>query len=247
MKLRSLTASDGPAIRALSRRSMESAYKNVLPDSVVTLAVDEWYSDEAIAKYVAGEEMDFVVATIDDELVGFVQSHRDDSLGKGRLLWVHVDPDHRGSGIGSDLLRAAIERLHDHGIETVTAVVLTEYEAGQAFYQANGFSRLSEREVEIGGETFRELIMLEERSTSEPLELQIDSNGDEYYVDLTESDRGSEGPFCPVYHDPDRNLRYGWFCTACESLKTAMDPMGRIRCSSCDNTRRPTRWDSAYL
>ena len=247
MKLRSLTAADGPDIRELSRRSMESAYENVLPETVISKAIKEWYDDDAIASYVSGDEMDFVIATIDDELVGFAQSHVVESLGKGRLLWVHVDPDHRGIGIGSDLLRAAIERLHDRGIETVTAVVLAEYEAGKAFYEANGFSRLSDREVEIAGEPFRELIMLEDRSRSDPLELQIDADGEEYYVDLTETDRGSEGPFCSVYHDPDRNLRYGWFCTACESIKTTMDPMGRIRCSSCNNTRRPTRWDSAYL
>lgn len=247
MELRSPSADDGAVLRRLARRSLESTFASVLPPDVVTAAVDEWYRDGAVEAYVNGDEMDFVIGSIDGEPVGFCQYHVIEEFGKGRILWVHVDPEHSGAGIGSDLLAGAIERLHGRSIETVTAVVLAEHEAGVAFYEANGFRKLADREVEIAGKPFREHIMREERSPDEPLELRVNEAGEEFYVDLAETDRGSLGPFCPVYRDPDRNHRYGWFCTACESLETAMDPMGRIRCSACDNTRRPTRWDAAYL
>lgn len=247
MEIRSLAPDDATALRQLARRSLESGYATVLPKQVIDDAVEEWYSEEAIESYLADDEMAFVIGEIEGEVVGFCQRHVVEDFGKGRILWLHVDPDHRGIGIGSDLLGAAIDRLHDRGIETVTAVVLADHDAGVAFYEANGFHKLADRQVEIGGERFRELIMREERSPEEPLELRIDETGDELYVDLAETDRGSIAPFCPVYRDPDREHRYGWFCTACESLETAMDPMGRINCASCDNARRPTRWDAAYL
>lgn len=247
MEVRSLQFDDATAIRKLARRSLETAYAPVLPDPVIATAIEEWYTGEAIDTYLADDEMVFTVGDIDDEIVGFCQCHVVDHLGKGRILWVHVDPDHRGIGIGSELLTAAVEGLHDRGIETVTAVVLAEHEPGVAFYEANGFHRLADREVEIGGERFRELVMREERSPDEPLELRINDSGEEFYVDLAETDRGSISPFCPVYRDPGREHRYGWFCTACESLETAMDPMGRIKCVACENARRPTRWDAAYL
>lgn len=247
MQLRSLRRGDGERMRHIARRSMESGYDAIIPAEAIDEAVEEWYDSEAIAGYLAEDDMAFVVGAIDDAVVGFAQSHVVEEFGKGRVLWVHVDPDYRGMGIGTDLLNEMVDRLHERGIESVTAVVLADYDEGIAFYEATGFQKLADRTITIGGEEFRELIMREERSPDQPLELQVDGAGNEYYVDLAETDRGSRGPFCPVYRDPHRTHRYGWFCTACESLETAMDSMGRISCSNCDNTRRPTRWDAAYL
>lgn len=247
MEIRSLAPVDAGSLRHVARRSMETTHASVLPQHVIDSAIEEWYSDEAIEEYVADDEIAFAIAELDGDVVGFCQSHVVENFGKGRILWVHVDPDQRGIGIGSDLVSTTVDRLHERGIDTVTAVVLADHESGVAFYQANGFHTLADRTVTIAGEEFRELILREERSPDEPLELQTDEKGDEFYVDLAETDRGSIAPFCPVYRDPNRNHRYGWFCTACESLDTAMDPMGRIQCARCDNARRPTRWDAAYL
>ena len=66
------------------------------------------------------------------------------------------------------------------------------------------------------------------------------------YVAEDEGDRGSEGPFLVAYLDADRERRYGWFCTNCETLDNAMDTMGRIRCNVCGNTRKPEEWDAAH-
>lgn len=247
MNVRSIAPGDGSALRELARGSLTSVYASVIPDDVVELAVEEWYDEDAIQTYLNGDEMHFVIGEIEEEVVGFAQSHVLEELGKGRILWVHVDPDHQGVGVGAELLATTINQLHERGIDSVTAAVLAEHESGVAFYEANGFTPLAERHVEIAGKEFREYIMLEEQSPDQPLELHVNADGDELYVDLAEPDRGSLGPFCPAYRDPFRNHRWGWFCTACESLETAMDTMGRIRCSSCDNTRRPTRWDAAYL
>ena len=247
MELRSLAPGDGPPVRRIAGRSMESAFESMIPAPVIHKAIEEWYGTEEFDSYLSDDDMDFVVAEKDGEVVGFTQSHVVEALGKGRILWVHVDPDHRSEGIGSELVGATIDRLHERGIDSVTALVLAEHEEGRAFYEANGFSLLSNRTVRIAGEEFREHVMLENRSPEQPPKLHVDTNGEEFYVDVAESDRGSHAPFAPVYRDPDRNHRYGWFCTACESVETAMDPMGRIRCASCDNTRRPTRWDAAYL
>ena len=218
MDVRSLDPDDTDDLREIARVSMGDAYASLLSERVIDAAVEEWYSDEAIETYVAGDEMAFSIGEIDGTVVGFCQSHVLDDFGKGRILWVHVDPDHQGMGIGTELLTNCIDRLHDRGIDTVTAAVLAEHGAGVAFYEANGFTRLADRQVDIGGEPFREYIMREEGSPDETLELQVDDAGTEFYVDLAESDRGSDGPFCPVYEDPHRNHRYGWFCTACESL-----------------------------
>lgn len=247
MDLRALEPGDEDHVREIAHDSLETSYADVLPAAVIDEAVDRWYAPERIEAYLADEEMGFVVAEIDDRPVGFGQAHVIEELGKGRVLWIHVSPDHRGAGIGADILEELLDRMHDRGIETATAVVLAEYDPGIAFYEAHGFARLADRTVEIGGESFRELILREETASPPPLELRVNEDGEEFFVDLEESDRGSRSPFCAVYRDPDREHRYGWFCTWCESFHTSMDTMGRIQCTQCENTRKPTRWDAAYL
>ncbi|MCU4925077.1 DUF5816 domain-containing protein [Halobacteria archaeon AArc-dxtr1] len=71
-------------------------------------------------------------------------------------------------------------------------------------------------------------------------------DGRTVYVDERDGDTGSKAPFLVAYESRDRNRRYGWFCTHCESLDNAMDSMGRIQCNRCGNFRKPTEWDAAH-
>jgi len=72
------------------------------------------------------------------------------------------------------------------------------------------------------------------------------SEGETVYVSRREGDRGSKGTFLVAYRTPDRERRYGWFCTNCETVDNAMDAMGRIECNVCGNLRKPTDWDAAH-
>lgn len=72
------------------------------------------------------------------------------------------------------------------------------------------------------------------------------ADGETVYVATDEGDRGSKGPFYVAYADRERERRYGWVCGHCDSLDTAMDPMGRVECGTCGNLRKPTEWDAAH-
>lgn len=71
-------------------------------------------------------------------------------------------------------------------------------------------------------------------------------DGQTLHVDDSDGDRGSKGPFFVAYTDGDKRERWGWYCSHCRSLATAMDPMGRIECTDCGNVRKPTEWDAAH-
>ena len=49
-----------------------------------------------------------------------------------------------------------------------------------------------------------------------------------------------------VYGTPERENRWGWYCSNCESVDNAMDSMGRIKCNVCGNFRKAEEWDSAH-
>jgi len=74
---------------------------------------------------------------------------------------------------------------------------------------------------------------------------QTTQAGETVYVAEDEGERGSKGVFLATYRSSDRETRYGWFCSNCETMDNAMDTMGRIKCNDCGNTRKPEEWDAA--
>ena len=81
---------------------------------------------------------------------------------------------------------------------------------------------------------------------STTMEVKTTKTGETMYVDPGAPERGSDGPFYPVYRSPERDDRWGFYCSHCESFDTAMDTMGRIACNRCANRRKPTEWDAAH-
>lgn len=247
MEIRGLEPDDAAALREIARRSLATSYDGILPDGVIDEAVTAWYGDDAMTDYLSSDEMMFAVADGDRGPLGFAQSHVLEDINKGRILWIHVNPDHRGEGVGETLLERTCDRLHDRGIDAVTAVVLAEHDDGLGFYEDHGFEQLAERTVTIGGEEYEEIVLREGGIDYDPLEMRIAPDGEEVFLDYDEIERGSDAGFCAVYRGPRRERRWGWFCMACESFATNMDTMGRIQCQDCGNTRKPTRWDASYL
>jgi hypothetical protein len=70
--------------------------------------------------------------------------------------------------------------------------------------------------------------------------------GETVYADRADAERGAKGPFYVVYATPDRESRWGFLCSNCESTDNAMDTMGRIECNACGNIRKPDEWDAAH-
>lgn len=59
-----------------------------------------------------------------------------------------------------------------------------------------------------------------------------------------EVEPGTKAPFQVVYKSDRREDRFGYRCTNCDTLNNAMDPMGRLVCNECGNTKRPDEWDA---
>ncbi|WP_160133304.1 DUF5816 domain-containing protein [Halococcus salsus] len=72
------------------------------------------------------------------------------------------------------------------------------------------------------------------------------AGGRTLYVDRTEAERGSKGPFFAAYADEAGESRWGYFCSNCASFDNAMDAMGRIKCNGCANIKKPDEWDAAH-
>lgn len=251
MEFGDATARDAEAIARVARESLAASYGDVVDEATVDELVERWYSADEIDSRSADENAAFVVVTEDDEPVGFAHGAVvDGEPVAGELDWLHVRPDRRGNGLGVQLLGRMQDELADRGATVLRGLVLAANEDGAAFYEAHGFERAGEREVEIAGESFTEAVY-EKRVGDAPDEQVVESmtgpDGAELFVNYSAAERGTIAPLYPVYADRDLEDRHAFRCGNCGALATTMDSAGRVACDECDNARAATRWDDAYL
>lgn len=250
MEIREATDADTDTIRSIAHDSLSSTYTDFLGEETIEDAVEQWYGEE-FTEDIADDHSLILVVERDGEVIGFSHSELvGQQYSNGRLLWLHIDPDARGDGIGVRLLVRTREKLLDAGADQVQCFVLEDNEGGNAFYADHGFEQADQREVEIGSETFTENVYVEGEIESGDDWTAIDElelDGETVYVSYGEANRGSKAPFYGAYESEDQSERYGWLCGNCDSIDNAMDTMGRIECNACGNRRKATRWDASYL
>jgi ribosomal protein S18 acetylase RimI-like enzyme len=249
MNIRQANAEDVAEIRRVARDSLAESYGHALDDDLITSVVGKWYGSDDLADDLADDDTYFVVAEDDGRLVGFVQSYvvsRRELIGE--IDWLHVDPAHRGKGIGADLLEALETELIERGVERLEGVVLVANEMGTGFYDEHGFTAAGERVIDIGGREFAERVYVKFPDPAEyDADLEMTRHNDrQIYIAHDENVRGSDGVFHAVYLDADREERYGWACS-CGNVGVVMDTMERLECGECGNKSKATRWDAAYL
>jgi len=241
MEIREARTRDRPAIRDVARRSLEASYS--LGPRAITGAIEEWYDESRLREIVNDDGELLLVAEDGGQVVGFSESVVTGEA-TAQLLWLHVDPDYRGENYGQQLFDTTREHLENQGIDTLQGRVLADNKAGTAFYEAQGFDKVGEEEVDIDGTSYAEYVYA---NVDEADIRAIDVDGETVYVSHSSTETGSIAPFHVVYNEPDREEIHGYWCARCEDLANAMDAMGRIQCDNCGNARKPTRWDSAYL
>lgn len=170
MDIREATNDDISTIQSLAREAWTEAYADAVPESVIEDAVAEWYAEETMTRIIGDDEQVCLVATDDEDIVGFAHGATDDgersdasrtsedslrssSGRKGDVLRLYVHPDRWHEGIGTGLLEAMAERLTEMGAESMQAMVLADNEMGNAFYEDRGFEKTGEADTRLDGTT----------------------------------------------------------------------------------------------
>lgn len=241
MEIREAHLADRPAIRDVARRSLQASYS--IDTTAIVDAVDEWYDENRLRDRIGNEDTLLLLAVRDGQVVGFSDSTitGDDT---GKLSWIHVDPNYRSADVGETLFQTTRDRLSDRGATHLHGRVLADNVGGNEFYKDHGLVKVGEETVSIQGASYTENVYAE--PAAEGLEA-VATDDRTVYIDRTTRETGSIAPFHIVYVDESAQDIYGYWCTNCEDFANAMDPMGRIQCDACGNTRKPERWDAAYL
>lgn len=249
MEIRQLHQRDASQIMEAARESLSASYGHTLDEEQIDAAVDQWYDEDEIETLLSAEKTLFIVAE-NDEVAGYAQGEilaGDEVIGD--IHWIHVRPDARGEGVGSQLLGEAMDRMEKEGVSLVRGRVIKENQNGVAFYKEHGFTEELSDEVEIGEEVYEEVVL--ERRIAEQTERVVEPvegpDGEALHVDYAGGETGTQAPLYPTYMDESLDERYGWLCGNCNSAETSMGSSGRIECAGCENARKATRWDDSYL
>lgn len=126
MNIRTMTIADYDKVYALWL-SCKGMGLNNLDDSC-----------EGIERYLKRNPDTCFVAEDGGEVVGVILAGND-----GRRGYIHhtaVSPDHRRKGIAKSLVNAALNALHDLGINKTALVVFERNADGNAFWESVGFT-----------------------------------------------------------------------------------------------------------
>jgi ribosomal protein S18 acetylase RimI-like enzyme len=260
--VRLLESGDVDRVLEIAESSMTASYA-MSPNEIEAIREEEFEGNALRERAEGSSGSDVFVAEAEGVLAGFVETQIDDETGA--IRWLHVDPEHRGRGVGTALFEHAVADLEDEGVD-VRGIVLASNTSAGAFFERFDFEEVDERTVDVGDREAVEYIYAEcaeGESGAADEGSDADDATDLSDVDLPDSVtieddetlslgeehyQGTEGLFVLTYTDADREERYGYYCTNCETADVSVDTMDRLKCQTCGNTHKPTEdYDGSYL
>jgi len=162
--VREASADDVAPIQHVARATWHAAYGDVLSAAAIDEQVDEWYRDDVVAEAVESDDVVYLVASEDGNVVGFTSAGPSEQVADAgdedvaQLYTIYVAPDYWREGIGSRLFDAVLDRLRERAFDAVRICVLEGNDVGRAFYEAHGFPVVEEGTASIAGETVSEVV-----------------------------------------------------------------------------------------
>ncbi|MBR6242685.1 MAG: GNAT family N-acetyltransferase [Ruminococcus sp.] len=95
-------------------------------------------SREGIGKFIKRNPETSFAAVEDGRIIGVILAGNDGR--RGYIYHMSVAEDHRRQGIGSQLVDKCLEALEKEGIAKVALLVFNRNEAGNAFWESQGFT-----------------------------------------------------------------------------------------------------------
>ncbi|PSQ43480.1 N-acetyltransferase [Halobacteriales archaeon SW_5_68_122] len=149
--VRAATGEDLAAVESVARDAWYAAYGGFLEPRTVEAGLAEAYDGAVLSAAVEHDDIEFLVAEADDEVVGFASAERT-WADEVELHTLYVHPDRWGEGVGSALLSATEEWAREQSVARIVCGVFAENAVGIEFFEAKGFRRGREREAELAGE-----------------------------------------------------------------------------------------------
>jgi len=158
------SADDVTAIQHVARTTWHAAYGDVLSAPAIDEQVDEWYRDDVVADAVGSEQVVYLVASDDGDVVGFTSAGPseqvpDDAAEEVAQLVHHLRRARLlARGDRQSALRSVLDRLRRRQFDALRICVLEANDHARSFYETYGFPVIEEDTTIIAGETVQEVV-----------------------------------------------------------------------------------------
>ena len=132
----------------------------------IAQGLNEWFNKNGLKSIETDLFFNNVAVAVDgNETLGFVCYSSYD--GVMQLIWMAVERNHQGMGIGTMLLKWVEDEARDHGLTLIQVETLPEedsyepYKLTRKFYYDNGFVRIAYKKARLEG--WDDQIVLEKR------------------------------------------------------------------------------------
>jgi ribosomal protein S18 acetylase RimI-like enzyme len=136
IELRPATSADVDAVVSVFLACWRESYRGVLPDSTIDAMSDE-KAQRLWERVLGSDEGEVLVAESAATVVGVTRLSATGTHGVVHSLY--VSPHSQGSGLGSQLLRAASARLAALGVKDASLWVFAANAPSLAFYRRQGW------------------------------------------------------------------------------------------------------------
>ena len=144
VRVREATPDDTEAIVAVTAAGWRTAYRDIVAqEKLADLPLDRWRHEVHVGLLRPVEDAFSFVAEINGRFAGYcfvAAPSREASLGPdvAELVAIYVEPDSWGQGVGTALMRAALERLTELPYDEVFLWTFKENAPAIAFYKGLG-------------------------------------------------------------------------------------------------------------
>lgn len=126
----------------ISMKKMDESHVSQIA-ALEKLCFSQPWSEKSIASELENPLSVWLVAEINDSLVGYIGSQS--VLGESDVMNVAVSPDYRRQGIGEALVLALVEELKRLGNHCLSLEVRISNEPARALYEKLGFAEVGRR------------------------------------------------------------------------------------------------------
>ena len=146
--MREAKQDDAAAIAGIHVRSWRVAYRGIVPDAIldgfsIPKRTGFWANALRHAAFESGQTNRIWVVEEAGTVAGFATTRRcpDDDVpqGTGELHSIYLAPEAWSRQLGTILLRAAVDDLHERGFDPLVLWVIEANERGRQFYERHGW------------------------------------------------------------------------------------------------------------
>ncbi|MBU5465972.1 GNAT family N-acetyltransferase [Virgibacillus sp. MSJ-26] len=153
--IRKMTRKDMKQVQDIAKTTWHATYDGIIPRDIQNNFLDKAYSLQMMKQRL--KQPYFFVAEVKGKVVGFSQFTVPDQQGMTELVAIYLYPDYQGIGIGSAFLKEGMKHLKD--VKEIQLNVEKDNHIGRQFYEAKGFSVISEYQEDFAGHVLNTMRM----------------------------------------------------------------------------------------